>query len=299
MTDRAKQAVERYRENPEGYVLPDGEYVTVDELEARLKAAVKSSQSPEELEEAQFKLASFYLEEARPLQAYPILVAIHGSTSNEERKNRCTRWLGVILGGRKRPPTERAKENYAAMLIQLGIAFAYGGPITAWNYFTKAVALTERPETKALCYLKMGALCEQSREYQAAADNYSKAFTLPQEENELWYFLNNNLGYSLNQAGRHTEAEQYCRKAISVNPLLYNAHKNLGLSLRGQGKYREAVASLLEAGKLAPGEQRAMGHLEEMFECRPELYKQIFGIKKGGLEALRKAIFDNSQESVH
>jgi tetratricopeptide (TPR) repeat protein len=154
------------------------------------------------------------------------------------------------------------------MLIQLGIAFAYGGPITAWDYFTKAVALTERSETKALCYLKLGALCERGREYQAAADSYSKAFTLPQEENELWYFLNNNLGYSLNQAGRHAEAEHYCRKAISVNPLLYNAHNNLGLSLRGQGKYREAAASFLEATKLAPGEQRAMGHLEDMFECR-------------------------------
>lgn len=298
MTDRSRQAVERYRENPEGYVLPDGEYVTVDELEARLKAAVKSSQDPKELEEANFKLASFYLEEARPLQAYPILTAIQGSTSDEDRKNRCARWLGVILGGRKRPPTERAKENHAAMLIRLGMAFAYGGPITAWNYFTKAIPLGS-PQIKAECYLEMGKLCERSRKYQAAADNYSKAFTLPQEENETWFFLNNNLGYSLNQIGRHVKAESYCRRAIAIDPLRYNAHKNLGLSLRGQGKYRDAVASLLEAAKLAPGEPRAMGHLEEMFECRPELYRQIFGIAKGGLEALRKAIFDNSQESVH
>jgi hypothetical protein len=70
---------------------------------------VKSSQDPKELEEAKFKLASFYLEEARPLQAYPILVAIQGSTSNEERKIGARDFLGLSVEDERTPTGERGE----------------------------------------------------------------------------------------------------------------------------------------------------------------------------------------------
>jgi tetratricopeptide (TPR) repeat protein len=300
MDDTSKPDEMQAPVDPGGYILPDGECLTADQLEARLKAEAASGKSPKESEEAKYKLATFYLVEAKPLLAYPILKAIRESTDDGERIAKCEKWLEVILGKRKRPPTERAKEDHATMLVRFGICFAYGdGPGTALAYFEKAVAFTENPKTKAYCFLEMGKLAERHREYENAARFYSKAFELEPEGNETWYFLNNNLGYSLNQIGRHAEAEGYCRRAIAIDPSRHNAHKNLGLSLRGQGRYREAVASFIEAVKNDPADTRAMGHLEEMLECRQELYREIFGIETGGLEQLRKVVYQATQQSWH
>jgi tetratricopeptide (TPR) repeat protein len=300
MNDKGNPDESQIPEEQHGYVLPGGERLSPDQYEARLKAEAASAKEPKESEDANYKLAGFYLGEGRPLLAYPILKAIRDTTGDGDRKKECENWLELILGKRKRPPTERAREDHAAMLIRLGMRFAYGGEAgTALAYFGKAIAHTGNPETKAFCFLEMGKLAERHREYQDAVGFYSRAFELEQEGNETWYFLNNNLGYSLNQIGRHAEAEGYCRRAIAVDPSRHNAHKNLGLSLRGQGRYREAAASLLEAVKHNPGDTRAMGHLEEMLECRQELYREIFGIETGGLEQLRKVVYQATQRSWH
>jgi tetratricopeptide (TPR) repeat protein len=91
-------------------------------------------------------------------------------------------------------------------------------------------------KTKAECYLDLGRLSEQDDNYEDAVRYYSLAFTMPAGSDRTWYFLNSNLGYSLNRLERYAEAETSCRRAIAINPFQYNAHKNLGLSLRGHGR---------------------------------------------------------------
>jgi tetratricopeptide (TPR) repeat protein len=138
-------------------------------------------------------------------------------------------------------------------------------------YLEKILTLDEDPEARAHCFLTMGQLNEKRRDYAAAVTAYSRAFALPARQNRTWYFLNNNLGYSLNQVGRHAEAEAYCRAAVAIDPGRYNAHKNLGLSLQGQGKYLEAAQCFLNAAQAAPDDLRALGHLEDLLAKHEEI----------------------------
>ena len=92
----------------------------------------------------------------------------------------------------------------------------------------------------------------------------------PARENDTWYLLNNNLGYSLNRIGRHAEAEAYCRAAIAIHAGRYNAYKNLGLSLEGQGRLFEAARCFLKAAKAAPDDLRALGHFEDLLARHEE-----------------------------
>jgi tetratricopeptide (TPR) repeat protein len=98
----------------------------------------------------------------------------------------------------------------------------------ACGYLEKILSLVDAPGEKAAYLLRMGLVMEQSRDYQAALDTYLRAIELPQESNDVWYFLNNNTGFCLNQTGRHQEAERYFRAAIEIQPDRHNAYKNLG-----------------------------------------------------------------------
>ena len=93
---------------------------------------------------------------------------------------------------------------------------------------------------------------------------------LPPERNDDWYFLCNNLGYCLNQFGRHAEATSFCRAAIEINPKRHNAYKNLGVALQGQGEYSKAADAYIEATRICPRDGRALNHLEEMVSREKE-----------------------------
>jgi tetratricopeptide (TPR) repeat protein len=138
---------------------------------------------------------------------------------------------------------------------------------------------------KAESYLDMGRLSEQAGNYEDAVRHYSQAFTMPEGSDRTWYFLNNNLGYSLDRLERYAEAEACCRRAIAINPFKANAHKNLGLSLRGQGRFLDAATSFLIASMSCPGDGRAMNHLGEMLVDHPELRQEIFETLRDRLEA--------------
>ena len=110
---------------------------------------------------------------------------------------------------------------------------------------------------------------------QAALEAYSRAFELPQEQNENWYFLHNNFGYCLNQVGKYQEAEKYCRAAMDIEPGRHNAWKNLGIALQGQGLYAEAAKNLILATKLCPADSRALAHLEDLIAGHREILEEI------------------------
>lgn len=124
---------------------------------------------------------------------------------------------------------------------------------------------------RASCILAKGCLEEKSGDYRRASEIYRAAFDLPIRKNETWYFLSNNLGYCLDKLEEFTEAEEFCRAAIILDPERHNAHKNLGLSLEGQGKYVEAADCFIRATVCCPEDTRAFAHLKAMLDRVPEV----------------------------
>jgi tetratricopeptide (TPR) repeat protein len=145
-------------------------------------------------------------------------------------------------------------------------------------YMEKALPLLDDPAGKAACLLSMGRIREQMGDWKAALRVYSRAFEFPQERNDTWYFLNNNLAYCLNREERHEEAEKHCRIAIRITPRRHNAHKNLGIALQGRGRYVAAAKSFLRAARLCPVDTRALGLLQELLASHGEVLEVDPGI---------------------
>lgn len=145
----------------------------------------------------------------------------------------------------------------------------------ACKYIEKILPLVDDPFDKAECFLKMGQALEQASDYAAALEAYARAFDLPREPNETWYFLNNNRAYCLIQAGRCGEAEQFCRDAIRLEPKRQNAHKNLGIALQNLGRIGEAAKSFIRATKLRPDDARALALLDELYRSHREIVDEL------------------------
>jgi tetratricopeptide (TPR) repeat protein len=164
--------------------------------------------------------------------------------------------------------TERvsALGNAVGILWRLAEKCQQGGHYRSCReYIEKILPLLDSPEAKTECLLRMGIAMENERDYEAAYRAYARAFDLPQEPNDTWYFLNNNRGYCLNQIGRYFEAEKYCRAAIQIDRSRYNAHKNLGVALAGQGRCAEAAKEFIRATRLCPSDSRALALLDILF----------------------------------
>ena len=145
----------------------------------------------------------------------------------------------------------------------------------ARKYSENMLPLLDSPDERAECFLTMGRVMEQLGKYPEAEEAYARAFDLPQEQNETWYFLNNNRAYCLNEVGRHEEAEAYCRTAIEIQPGRHNAYKNLGIALTRLGRYSEAVQYLVLATRLCPADSRALALLDELFFRHKEIVAGI------------------------
>ena len=142
------------------------------------------------------------------------------------------------------------------------------------------------PEKKAECILTMGQAMEQVGDYPAAVRYYKEALALEPTHTFTWYFINNNLGFSLNTLGRFSEGELYCRKARELDPSRPNAHKNLGISLAGQGQYQEAARCFVAATQANAADGRAFRLLQELLKQHPELEFEF----QGALECCQKAV---------
>jgi tetratricopeptide (TPR) repeat protein len=126
-------------------------------------------------------------------------------------------------------------------------------------------------EDRAKCVLTMGQAMEQTGNFAGAAGHYKEALALEPMNTSTWYFINNNLGFSLNTLRRFAEAEMYCRKAIETDPNRPNAHRNLGQSLAGQGQFRDAARCYIAATQVNAADGRALHLLQELLDKRPEL----------------------------
>jgi tetratricopeptide (TPR) repeat protein len=135
----------------------------------------------------------------------------------------------------------------------------------------KVLSRMPDPESKANCVLGMGQMMETASDYQAAVRYYSEGLGLEPTNSGTWYFINNNLGFSLNTLGRFAEGERYCRIALKVDPNRPNAYKNLGIALAGQGDYHAAAEAFVAATRANAADPRAMRLLQDLLKEHPEL----------------------------
>lgn len=136
------------------------------------------------------------------------------------------------------------------------------------------LASVDAHSEKAGILLGLGCKMEQRNDFSEAVRYYCEGHALHPPQPDCWYFINNNLGYSLNQLKQFAEAEPYCRGAIQADPRRYNAYKNLGVSLQGQFRYAEAVDAFLKAIVASPFETRAAGHLQDLLVEHPQILRE-------------------------
>jgi len=145
----------------------------------------------------------------------------------------------------------------------------------AGNCISLLISLTEDPERHASYWLALGQTMEQIDNFHGAIEYYKQAFSMEPTHSHTWYFINNNLGYSLLQVGRFEQAEPYCRAAIEIDPAKHNAYKNLGLSLQGQARYNDAAISYLQSIRANSADPRALKHLETLLAEHPAVLAEV------------------------
>lgn len=151
-------------------------------------------------------------------------------------------------------------------------------------------------ESKAGCILAMGQAAEQVEDYEGAIRFYKEALSLEPCSTATWYFIHNNLGFSLNILGQFSEGEAYCRRAIAIDSSRPNAFKNLGIALEGQDRRNEAAQCYVTATRVNASDPRALALLEALLSKHPELHVDF----RTELEVCRKAVeFAANQTGKH
>jgi tetratricopeptide (TPR) repeat protein len=171
-----------------------------------------------------------------------------------------------ILLGRVRQ-CEGALQGAVAELVHLYATT--GRPHLVAEHIERFIACVSDPGRKAAGFVRMGVLMEEIQDFTSAASYYRMALALEPMGSDIWYWIHNNLGFSLNQLEKYGEAEVFCRAAIGIDPGRHNAHKNLGVSLAGQGKRLEAAKAFVTATLTNPADPRALAHLEELLAEHP------------------------------
>ena len=143
----------------------------------------------------------------------------------------------------------------------------------------RLLAISENTEEEISILVRLGVLGERVQNYSFAESCYRNALKLGIPANEKGYWVYNNLGYCLNMLGRHSEAEQFLKQAITLCPEYYNAYKNLGICHQGLGRYIDAVEQFIVSTHKNAADCRSLGHLESLIAEHPELYDKIPGLE--------------------
>ena len=185
---------------------------------------------------------------------------------------------------------ERDSSSRKQSLWDLSVIYSVTGrKEQSLDCLRKLAVLADGREERARCYLVMGGQREQVSDFEGAVDFYSAAFEVEPENTQTWYWINNNLGYSLVQLARCREAEPYLHRAIGVDPTRPNAYKNLGLALRGQNRLKEASDYFVMATQANASDRRSLVHLEELVSAHPEILIEVPDLR-GTIEDCRTAV---------
>ena len=132
-------------------------------------------------------------------------------------------------------------------------------------------ALTDDLEKLGACHLALGQIEESKQDFAAAAKYYRQALMMEPCSTGVWYFIHNNLGYSLNQLKQHGSAIPWLQRAIEIDPAKPNAYKNLGLSHAALGHLEQAAEFFIAATRVEAADDRSLHHLDALLEAHPAL----------------------------
>jgi tetratricopeptide (TPR) repeat protein len=167
---------------------------------------------------------------------------------------------------------EDEQQDHQRTWHQLAVLYSDTGRYDrALSCLRELMTLEPELERKAACVLAMGANAEKQQDFEAAVRFYQEALAMEPTHAQAWYFIHNNLGYSLNRLGRFGEGETFCRAAIEINPRRPNGHKNLGIALSGQGRHKEAAQCFIAATKVNSGDPRSLDLLRDLLRQHEEL----------------------------
>ena len=185
----------------------------------------------------------------------------------------------VTLEEYEREVLQRLEEGSSSRrqsLWELSVLYgATGRQEQSLECLKKLAVLTGGPEERARCYLAIGAQRERVQDFEGAVSYYKAAYGLEPQNTDAWYWINNNLGYSLVQLGRFQEAEAYLHGAVAIDQTRPNAHKNLGLASLGQNRLEAAVNYFVRATQANASDGRSLGHLEQLVRAHPELLAEM------------------------
>lgn len=172
----------------------------------------------------------------------------------------------------KRLLEKLAQENSIAAMWNLAQFYKQTGNVErATQVFRELLDNVDELESKAHVIFALGQTAERANDFDLAVRFYREALAMEPSDDEIWYWIHNNLGYSLNQLGKFVDGEECCRRALAITAKLPNAFKNLGLSLAGQGQYGDAAKCFIAATQANAGDPRSMLHLEQLLAEHPEL----------------------------
>lgn len=147
-----------------------------------------------------------------------------------------------------------------------------GRIVDAMYHAEEYLAGARNSDEKAGMYFYLGQAMEHVKDWESAFRFYTKALEQEPGDKLIWYFIHNNIGFSLNQLERYSDAEKYLLDAIAIDAGRANAFKNLGLSLEGQRRFVEAAQSFIAAVEANAADPRALRHLEELSRRHKEVY---------------------------
>ena len=204
-------------------------------VERRLSEAARLN--PESFE-AQYQLASFYLEQGKLRAALPHL---QRAFAIDPTHYECSHDLALAL-----LETGKLDEARAQIARMMGAK-----------------------ETAELHNL-LGNVEERAGNFLAAAEEYQRAAHMVPTEEHLFDWGNNLL-----HLHAYEEAAQVFTASIARHPQSARLHVGLGISQYSRGQYEDAVKSFCQAADLAPSDPRPYQFLGEMYGVAPALGGEV------------------------
>jgi len=84
-----------------------------------------------------------------------------------------------------------------------------GEPLKAIPYLQQLLAGTQDANKVCRYNFNLGQLMEQTEDYESAVSYYYYALAVETNDKRTWYFIHNNLGFSLTALGRFKEGSKH------------------------------------------------------------------------------------------
>jgi tetratricopeptide (TPR) repeat protein len=144
-------------------------------------------------------------------------------------------------------------------------------------------------EKRGSCFLALGQLEERRGDYEAASNRYRAALAMEPCARDTWFFIHNNLGFSLNQIGDPKAAIPFLETAVQIDPERPNGYKNLALSYQALSDVERAAELFIAATQADASDARSLAHLESLVAAHPALFVDVPSLADS-LEGCRRAV---------